>query len=72
MTLPLVDLAGTFDAGACIDAGLSTFGFLRLANIGIDPDLLEEVFQASASFFRRTPEAKRQYLYRSAVENFGY
>jgi isopenicillin N synthase-like dioxygenase len=72
MTLPLVDFAHTADPGASIDAGLADYGFLRLANIGIEPDELDEVFATSAAFFRSDAAFKRQFLYRSAVENFGY
>ena len=72
MTLPLVDLSASADAGRDIDAGFSTFGFLQLANIGIDPAELETVFRASEAFFNGPAETKRRCVYRSAAENFGY
>jgi isopenicillin N synthase-like dioxygenase len=72
MTLPLVDLSSTANSAASIDAGLSTFGFLQLSNIGISHDDVEEVFRASETFFREPHETKRRYAYRSAEENFGY
>jgi hypothetical protein len=72
MSLPVVDFCGSPDSGVSIDAGISTFGFLQLSNIGIDSAELEAVFQASEAFFRGSAEVKRQCAYRSAVENFGY
>ena len=72
MTLPLVDLSNDSQAGMAIDAALANYGFLQLANIGIEPADLEAVFAASEAFFQSDDRANRQFLYRSAVENFGY
>jgi isopenicillin N synthase-like dioxygenase len=72
MTLPLFDLSASADAGRDIDAGLSTYGFLQLANIGIASSELEEVFHASQAFFKGPAAVKQQCAYRSAAENFGY
>ena len=72
MTVPLVDMSGDPDPGPSIDAGFAAFGFLQLANIGIDPAELEMVFGESDAFFHGTAEVKRRCAYRSAVENFGY
>ncbi len=72
MTLPLIKLSDDPVSGSAIDAGLATFGFLQLADIGIEPSDLEEVFGASEAFFQGNSQAKRACLYRSAVENFGY
>ena len=72
MTLPLVDLSASADAGRDIDDGLSTYGFLQLANIGIAPSELEELFHASEAFFKGPAAVKQQCAYRSAAENFGY
>jgi isopenicillin N synthase-like dioxygenase len=72
MTLPLVDLLGDPQSGASIDAALAKVGFLQLANIGIDPAELSEVFEESRAFFHGAAGEKRRYAYRSAAENFGY
>ena len=72
MTLPLVDFSNPVESGGEIDAGLATYGFLQLANIGIEPEDLEAVFSASKAFFQSDNLAKRKCLYRSAAENFGY
>lgn len=72
MTLPLVDMSASADAGHDIDVGLSTYGFLQLANFGITSTELDEVFRASEAFFKGPADIKRQCAYRSAAENFGY
>lgn len=72
MTLPLIDYAHTDDAGAAIDAGFAQYGFLQVANIGIDPALLVEAFAAAATFFHTPDQHKHAFAYRSAQENFGF
>lgn len=72
MTLPLIDLASDPAPATNIHDALATHGFLQLANIGIAPAELDELFAASAAFFRAPAEVKRRCAYRSAAENFGY
>lgn len=72
MTLPVVPFSHNPHAGAEIDHSLSSLGFLQITDIGIDPDLIDAVFRASAAFFDSPEDTKRRSAYGSAQENFGY
>jgi isopenicillin N synthase-like dioxygenase len=72
MALAIVDLAQEATAGAAIDHGFATHGFLQFANFAVDGRLLAAVFRESQAFFALPEVEKRRFAYRSASENFGY
>lgn len=55
-----------------VDTALSQIGFMSVTNLGIDPQLLNDVFAASRVFFGSDLSQKMQCAYVSASENFGY
>ncbi|MEM7099252.1 MAG: 2OG-Fe(II) oxygenase family protein [Pseudomonadota bacterium] len=55
-----------------IDRAFADIGFLVARNIGIDHVLLNDVFRSSHAFFNQAADAKNQFEYRTAAENFGY
>jgi len=58
--------------GNKLDAALSEIGFMSISNLGIDAQLLKQVFVASHEFFGADDSVKADCAYRSAAENFGY
>ncbi len=72
MPLPLIDFATEPDPAAAVHRSLSDVGFMQIRNIGLDQNLLAEVFAASAAFFAEAPDLKAKSRYLSAAENFGY
>jgi len=72
MSLPLIDFAANADPVSAVRESLSEVGFMQVCNIGLDPRLLETVFNASAAFFASPAEFKAKSRYLSAAENFGY
>ncbi len=72
MSLPLIDFAANADPVSAVHESLSEVGFMQVRNIGLDPRLLETVFNASAEFFAAPAEFKAKSRYLSAAENFGY
>lgn len=72
MSIPVIDFAKHNNPGKRIDESLSNVGFMMLKNIGIDNQLLQQVYQASKEFFHQPSQFKQQFLYQSAEENFGY
>ena len=45
---------------------------MSVTNLGIDPQLLDDVFSASRHFFASDLQKKLECAYLSAIENFGY
>lgn len=80
MHVPVIDFA-TYDPdqpetlralGTEVDTALSQIGFMSVTNLGIDPQLLDDVFAASRGFFGSDLRQKMKSAYLSASENFGY
>ncbi len=77
MHVPVIDFA-QYDPdqletlGGEVDSALSRIGFMSATNLGIDLQLLDDVFAASRSFFGSDLSQKMQCAYLSASENFGY
>jgi isopenicillin N synthase-like dioxygenase len=77
--IPIVDCSALVDGrdaelaatAAAVGAACRDTGFFYVANHGISPDLMEAAFDASAAFFARSAEVKREVLY-SAAGNRGY
>jgi isopenicillin N synthase-like dioxygenase len=64
-TIPVVDLAalrggGQAEAQALCE-GLERYGFVALANHGLDPQMLAEAYEVSARLFALPVEVKKQY-----------
>ncbi|MEM6818732.1 MAG: 2OG-Fe(II) oxygenase family protein [Pseudomonadota bacterium] len=55
-----------------VDQALSGVGFMSVRHLGIDNELLCQVFEASRTFFSADESHKLGSAYRSASENFGY
>ena len=55
-----------------VDPALSKIGFMSVTNLGIDPQLLEDVFSASRHLFVSDLQKNLECAYLSASENFGY
>ena len=79
MSLPIVDFAGVEQdehrlqaAARGLQEALSSEGFMLVTNIGVDEQLLADVFAASRAFFAQSEQDKARCAYRSAQENFGY
>lgn len=72
MPIPLIDFHLHDDPGLAIDQSLSQVGFMMLKNIGIDSELLKQVYAESKRFFLKPEAYKKEFEYRSAEENFGY
>ncbi|WP_317930022.1 isopenicillin N synthase family dioxygenase [Halioxenophilus sp. WMMB6] len=72
--LPTIDFApgAHSNPGAALDHSLHQLGFAQVSNIGIDQQLLAQVFATSREFFLGPQAAKDGCRYRSAAENFGY
>jgi len=51
---------------------LAEIGFMSITNLGISPQLLQDVFSTSREFFARSVDQKMKSAYLSASENFGY
>ena len=66
------DYAGLEALAAEIDRALSGVGFMAVRHLGIDGELLRQVFEASRTFFASDESQKLGSAYRSASENFGY
>ena len=68
-----IDFAQPRDTlAAAVNSAFTEIGFMLVHNIGIDQDLLQQVYAASATFFKGSQSIKQQCAYRSAEENFGY
>ena len=80
MHVPIIDFARyergqpeSLEAlGGEVDSALSKIGFMSVTNLGIDSQLLNDVFAASRSFFASELPVKMECAYVSASENFGY
>jgi len=72
MAIPVIDFAGGSNPSEKVDKSLREEGFMQVKNIGVDPVLLEQVFELSRDFFEGSKSVKRRCAYLSANENFGY
>lgn len=59
-------------AVAEVHDSLSQNGFMLLSNAGVNQSLLAQVFEQSRLFFSGASDEKKNFLYGSAAENFGY
>ncbi len=66
------DRAGLQALATEVDQALSGVGFMAVRHLGIDSELLRQVFEASRTFFSSDEPQKLSSAYRSASENFGY
>lgn len=80
MSIPVIDFSYCEKHGSSeyellcrqVDDALTNVGFMAVTHLGIDPTLLNKVFNRSLAFFRGSQDQKRKSAYLSAVENFGY
>jgi len=74
MHIPLIDFAVRDEQKLAseIDRALTEFGFMLAKNLGVDADLLNQVYTLSRAFFTGPENIKAACAYVSAAENFGY
>jgi isopenicillin N synthase-like dioxygenase len=74
MQIPIIDFAAAppQTLAAQIDSALADSGFMALRNLGIEAELVGEVFATAREFFHADRAFKERFAYRSAAENFGY
>jgi isopenicillin N synthase-like dioxygenase len=80
MSVPLIDFESydeanpetLTDLGQKISTALTDIGFMSVSNLGIEQEMLDQVFAASRHFFSSDAETKLKSGYVSASENFGY
>ena len=66
------DANATANIAARMSSALKDVGFMSVSDLGIEEDLLEQVFTASQRFFAADLDTKMKSAYLSASENFGY
>ena len=66
------DANATANIAAQMSSALKDVGFMSVSDLGIEEDLLEQVFTASQRFFAADLDTKMKSAYLSASENFGY
>lgn len=79
MNIPVIDFS-RFDEGPDRRAELaqeiyeaaSQVGFMGVKNLGIDQEMLQQVYQASEHFFSRSTTEKQKHGYTNAADNFGF
>jgi len=78
--IPLIDF-GSYDAGDSqamaalaveVDRACRHSGFMKIRNLGIADELIDQMFALSEQFFSADVATKVKSAYRSAAENFGY
>jgi len=74
MQIPIIDFSAADEAvlAAAVDRALSEVGFMMITGLGIDQQLLTQVYAASKAFFTGPDAVKHKCAYQSAAENFGY
>ena len=80
MLVPVIDFSAYDEArpetlthlGEQVGRALTDIGFMSITNLGIRPQMLDDVFSASRNFFASDIEDKLRSGYISASENFGY
>ena len=80
MHVPIVDFGAYDEAnpetlailGDEVSTALTEIGFMSVCNLGIEQDMLDQVFAASRRFFSSDADTKMKSAYVSASENFGY
>jgi isopenicillin N synthase-like dioxygenase len=68
-SLPVIDVTGLIDgdptefrrAADAMDLAARSFGFFRICNHGISPNLIESTYRMAADFFALPEDIKRQY-----------
>ena len=80
MTIPILDFA-TYDAddpaalrtlASQLDEALTSYGFIAITNLGIDPSLRDRAFASAKQFFAQARDDKLKCAYRDSKANFGY
>ena len=66
------DDAGLDDLASLVSDALTTSGFMKIVNLGITQEQIDDIFELSTWFFSRSEEEKSTSAYVSAEENFGY
>lgn len=80
MQVPVIDFTGyaprerrsQTELARAVDEALIECGFFQATHLGIDSQILDQVFAASRQFFAASADTKLGSAYESAVENFGY
>lgn len=72
MSIPVIPFYKHPEPAQAIHESLSQSGFMQISDIGIAPELLSAVYDASRAFFGGDKDTKARCRYRSAQENFGY
>jgi len=74
MHVPVIDFAASDEQRLSteIDRALAEVGFMLVKNLGVDAQLLTDVYALSRAFFTGPQQVKQACAYVSAAENFGY